>query len=256
MLPLIHLSASGRRGWRARLPLSEGEGRGEVVRRYARAVRAPIGVTSVRLFRFRGGRSSRPGCRPRARAPRGLLVARRWWHKKLQLVVDHYAGNLAGCRRDPLARKLRSELFEARPILRLQRDLLNFRRTFQGRPSARRAHPRLQFPTQCVKADRSALSILSGHDLIRAERFGDRVRTDRSERCADMTNPARGVTRDLELACHTGLRHSSYSLMRKNHDPSVPLSSTTTTSWFVSRPKRWRNSRSAATCARNRSGLM
>lgn len=200
--------------------------------------------------------SSRSGRSPRPRASRGSRFARRWWCKELQLAVDHYACDLASRRRDPLLREPGGQFFESRPVLRLQRNLLNLRRPLQSRPPARGANPALELPPQCMQADRGAVNICPGDNLRGPERFGDDVRAYRPGGRSHMSNCASGVARNLEFACHACLRHSSYSLIRKNHDPSAPLSSTTTISWFVSRPKRCRNSRSAATCARNRSGLM
>ncbi len=176
--------------------------------------------------------------------------------KERQLPVNHDAGNLAGCRRHPLPGKPCRQVLEPRPVLGLQRNLLNLRCSVQGRAPACRANPTLQLSSQRVQADRRAMNIFPGHDSLSPERLGDHVRAYRSERRINMSNCARRAARNFQFACHTRLLYASYSLIRKNQDPSGPLNSTTTTSWFVSRPKRWRNSRSSARCATSRSGLM
>ena len=134
-------------------------------------------------------------------------------------MVNQNTGDLAGCRRDPLPRKPCGYLLESRPVLRRQWNLLDLRGPFQSRAAARGANPRLQFPPQCVQADRGAVNVLPGHDIVRPKRLGDHVRSYRAERCTSMSNRARRAARDLEPASHLCLRHSSYCLMRKNHDP-------------------------------------
>ncbi len=80
------------------------------------------------------------------------------------------------------------------------------------------------------RAGRSgAVNLLPGYHLASPERFGDHFRDNRPGRHPSMPNRTSGAARDLKFGCHTCLRHSSYSVIRKNQDPSGPLGSTTTT---------------------------
>ena len=140
----------------------------------------------------RTGRSGRPSYR----SSRGSRGAGRRRAEKFQLPVNHHAGNLAGCRRDPLTRKPCRQFLEPRPVFGLQRNFLNLRCPFQGRASTCRANPRLQLTPQRVHADRRAVNGLSGDDILGPQRLGNQVRANQTKCRTGMPNCGSGAARD------------------------------------------------------------